>query len=83
MFIFMFVFMFIYVHIAGKTSKYEDIRQAIEESEKTEFDKSVRSGEYIYMYVNVYIYVSVYVCQLYIHERHKYRSVNTMFLKVI
>ena len=44
--------MFIYVHIAGKTSKYEDIRQAIEESEKTEFDKSVRSGESIYVYVN-------------------------------
>mgnify|MGYP001803567294 FL=1 len=46
------IFMFISTHIAGKTSKYEDIRQAIEESEKTEFDKSVRSGESIYVYVN-------------------------------
>ena len=35
------IFMFISTHIAGKTSKYEDIRQAIEESEKTEFDKAI------------------------------------------
>ena len=48
----MFIFMFISTHIAGKTSKYEDIRQAIEESEKTEFDKSVRSGKSMYVYVN-------------------------------